>query len=154
MNELLTDMKKYTDECKGQTQELDFEQIKALEERFNSIIIKGIEENPPSLNPEKKGTRGASPKTKSRNLLDRFIEYKEQILRFLTDLKVQFENNQAERDIRMMKIQQKISGTFRVIQGAEAFCRIRAYISTSKKNGLPILESILAALSGAPLTIP
>ena len=88
------------------------------------------------------------------HLLDRFIEYKEQILRFLTDLKVPFENNQAERDIRMMKLQQKISGTFRVIQGAKAFCRIRAYISTSKKNGLPILESILAALSGAPLTIP
>jgi transposase len=73
--------------------------------------MKGIEENSPSLNPEMKGTRGASPKTKSRNLLDRFIEYKEQILRFLTDLKVPFENNQAERDIRMMKFQQKISGT-------------------------------------------
>ena len=73
MNELLTDMKKYTDECKEQIQELDFEQIKALEKRFDVIIMKGIEENPPSLNPEKKGTRGASPKTKARNLLDRFI---------------------------------------------------------------------------------
>jgi len=92
-----------------------------LEERFDSIIMKGIEENPPSLNPEKKGTRGASPKTKSRNLLDRFIEYKEPILRFLTDLKVPFENNQAERDIRMMKPQQKISGTFRVITRSESF---------------------------------
>ena len=58
---------------------------------------KGIEENPPSLNPEKKGTKGASPKTKARNLLDRFIEHKEMILRFLTDLNVPFENNQAER---------------------------------------------------------
>ena len=154
MNELLTDMKKYTDECKKQIQELDFEQIKALEERFNAIIMKGIEENPPSLNPEKKGTRGASPKTKSRNLLDRFIEYKEPILRFLTDLKVPFENNQAERDIRMMKLQQKISGTFRVIRGAGAFCRIRAYISTIRKNSLPVFEGILAALKGAPLTIP
>ena len=125
-----------------------------MEERFDSIIMKGIEENPPSLNPEKKGTRGASPKTKSRNLLDRFIEYKEPILRFLTDLKVPFENNQAERDIRMMKLQQKISGTFRVIQGAGAFCRIRAYISTLRKNGLPIFEGILAALKGALLTIP
>ena len=88
------------------------------------------------------------------HLLDRFIEYKEQILRFMTDLKVPFENNQAERDIRMMKLQQKISGTFRVIQGAGAFCRIRAYISTSKKNGLPVFEGILTALKGAPLTIP
>ena len=153
MNELLTDMKKYTDECKEQSQMLDFEQIKALEERFDSIVMKGIEENPPSLNPEKQGKRGKNPKTKARNLLDRFIEYKEQILRFLTDLKVPFENNQAERDIRMMKLQQKISGTFRAILGAEAFCRIRAYISTIRKNGLSVIKGILAALNGAPLTI-
>jgi transposase len=153
MNELLTDMKKYADECKEQIQELDFEQIKALEERFDAIISRGIEENPLSLNPEKKGKRGKSPKTKARNLLERFIEHKEKILRFLTDLKVPFENNQAERDVRMMKLQQKISGTFRTIQGAEAFCRIRAYISTIRKNGLPVLEGIIAALKGAPLNI-
>lgn len=153
MNELLTEMKKYTDECKEQVKDLDFEQIKALEERFNTVVMKGIEENPPSLNPEKTGTRGTSPKTKARNLLDRFIEHREQVLRFLKDLKVPFENNQAERDIRMMKLQQKISGTFRTTQGAEAFCRIRAYISTIRKNGLPVLDGILAALKGAPLTI-
>ena len=97
MNELLTEMKKYTDECKERVKDLDFEQIKALEERFDVIIMKGIEENLPPLNPEKKGTKGASPKTKARNLLDRFIEHKEMILRFLTDLNVPFENNQAER---------------------------------------------------------
>ncbi len=153
MNELLTEMKKYTDECKEQLKELDFEQIKALEERFDAIIIKAIEENPHSLNPQKQGKRGKNPKTKARNLLDRFIEHKEKILRFLTDLKVPFENNQAERDIRMMKLQQKISGTFRKAMGAQAFCRIRAYISTGKKNDLPVLEGIRAALIGAPLTI-
>ncbi|HIH94153.1 TPA: transposase, partial [Methanosarcina acetivorans] len=154
MNELLTEMKKYTDECKEQLKELDFEQIKALEERFDAAVMKGIEENPLALNPEKQGKRGKKPKTKARNLLDRFIEHKEKILRFLTDLKVPFENNQAERDIRMMKLQQKISGTFRTIQGAEAFCRIRAYISTIRKNGLSVLEGIIAVLKGAPLTIP
>jgi transposase len=153
MNELLAEMKKYTDECKEQVKELDFEQIKALEERFDAVVMKGIEENPLSLNPEKQGKRGKKPKTKARNLLDRFIEHKEKILRFLTDLKVPFENNQAERDIRMMKLQQKISGTFRTIQGAEAFCRIRAHISTIRKNGLPILQGIIAALKGAPLNI-
>jgi len=153
MNELLTEMKKYTDECKEQLRELDFEQIKALEERFDAIIIKAIEENPHFLNPQKQGKRGKNPKTKARNLLDRFMEHKEKIMRFLTDLKVPFENNQAERDIRMMKLQQKISGTFRTTQGAQAFCRIRAYISTGKKNNLPVLEGIRAALIGAPLTI-
>jgi transposase len=151
MNELLAEMKKYTDECKEQVKELDLEQIKALEERFDSIVMKGIEENPLSLNPQRQGKRGKNPKTKARNLLDRFIENKEQILRFLTDLRVPFENNQAERDIRMMKLQQKISGTFRTIQGAEAFCRIRAYISSIRKNGLNVIDAILAALNGAPL---
>jgi transposase len=154
MNELLTEMKKYTDECKEQVKKLDFEQIKALEERFDAALMKGIEENPSSLNPEKQGKRGKNPKTKARNLLDRFMEHKEKIRRFLTDLKVPFENNQAERDIRMMKLQQKISGTFRTTQGAEAFCRIRAYISTVRKNKLPVLEGIKAALRGAPLTVP
>jgi transposase len=154
MNELLTEMKKYTDECKEQVKELDFEQIKALEERFDAAVMKGIEENPSFLNPEKQGKRGKNPKTKARNLLDRFIEQKKQILRFLKNLRVPFENNQAERDIRMMKLQQKISGTFRTTQGAEAFCRIRAYISTVRKNNLPVLDGIKAALRGAPLTIP
>jgi transposase len=153
MNELLSEMKKYADECKEQVKDLDFEQIKALEEKFSAIVMKGIEENPSSLNPKKKGKRGSSPKTKARNLLDRFIEHKEKILRFLTDLKVPFENNQAERDIRMMKLQQKISGTFRTTEGAEAFCRIRAYISTVRKNNWPVIDAIIAALKGAPLTI-
>jgi transposase len=154
MNELLSEMKKYADECKEQVKDLDFEQVKALEKRFNALVEKGIEENPPSLNPERQGKRGINPKTKARNLLDRFIEHKEKILRFLTDLKVPFENNQAERDVRMMKLQQKISGTFRTMQGAEAFCRIRAYISTIKKNDLPVLKGILAALKRAPIIIP
>jgi transposase len=153
MNELLTEAKKHTDECNEQIKELDFEQIKALGDRFDVIVTKGIEENPPSKNPQRQGKRGVSPKTKARNLLERFIEHKEKILRFLTDLRVPFENNQAERDIRMMKLQQKISGTFRTTRGAEAFCRIRAYISTIKKNSLPVLEGILTAFLGAPLTI-
>ena len=153
MNELLKEAKKYTDECKEQIRELDFEHIKALKDRFDAIVIKGIEENPPSQNPKRQGKRGVSPKTKARNLLERFIEHKEKILRFLTDLRVPFENNQAERDIRMMKLQQKVSGTFRTTRGAEAFCRIRAYISTIRKNSLPVIEGILAALQGTPLTV-
>jgi transposase len=154
MNELLKEAKKYTDECKEKIQESDFDQIKALKDRFDTVVIKGIEENPPSQNPQRQGKRGANPKTKARNLLERFIEHKEKILRFLTDLRVPFENNQAERDIRMMKLQQKISGTFRTTRGAEAFCRIRSYISTIRKNSLPVFEGILAALKGTPLTIP
>jgi transposase len=154
MNELLKEAKKYTDECKDQIQELDVEKVEGFEKKYDIIVMKGIDENPTSQNPQRKGKRGLNPKTKARNLLDRFIEHKEEILKFLKDLKVPFENNQAERDIRMMKLQQKISGTFRTTRGAEAFCRIRAYISTIRKNSLPVLEGILAAIKGTPLTIP
>jgi transposase len=154
MNELLKEAKKYTDDCKDQIQELDFKKVTELEEKFDIIVMKGVEENPTSLNPQRKGKRGLNPKTKAMNLLGRFIEHKEEILRFLKDLRVPFENNQAERDIRMMKLQQKISGTFRTTKGAEIFCRIRAYISTIRKHKLPVLEGILAALKGTPLTVP
>jgi hypothetical protein len=107
--------------------------------------MRGIEENPPSLNPERQGKRGKDPKTRARNLLDMFMEQKEQILKFLMDFKVPFENKQAERDIRIMKLQQKISGTFRTIQGAEVFAEL-AYVSTIKKNNLPIIDGILYLL--------
>src|SRR5665648_864515 len=119
------------------------------------MIQEGIEENPPPDNTEDQAKkRGKTAQTKAKNLLDRFIKYKKEILRFLTDMRVPFDNNQAERDIRMMKLQQKISGTFRTKLGAEAFCRIRAYISTIRKNSLPVLEGIRAALQGTPLNIP
>ena len=90
--------------------------------------MKGIEENPPSQNPEKRGVHGVNPRTKAKNRLEKFMGHKEKILRFLTDLRVPFENNQAEREIRMMKLQQRISGPFRITQGAEVFCRIKIYI--------------------------
>ena len=98
-----------------------------------------------------KRRRGGPSQTKAKNLLDRFILYKEQILRFLNDLRVPFDNNQAERDIRMLKLPQKISGTFRSIHGAVAFCRIRGYISTIRKNDLNSMDAVLAALNQAPL---
>src|SRR5450759_4771781 len=93
----------------------------------------------------------AIPKVKIWSYFLIIPKYKKEILRFLNDLRVPFDNNQAERDIRMMKLQQKISGTFRNIQGAVAFCRIRGYISTIRKNDLNAMDAILAALNQAPL---
>jgi len=88
--------------------------------------------------------------TKPKNLLDRFVKYKGDILRFIYDFDVPFDNNQAERDIRMTKVQQKISGTFRSIQGARNFCRIRGYIATMKKNKISVMDAIEAVFNGKP----
>jgi transposase len=68
----------------------------------------------------------------------------------MSDFDVPFDNNQAERDVRMMKLQQKISGTFRSTEGALSFCRIRGYISTAKKNQCSVINAIQNAISGKP----
>ncbi len=152
INELLSEMKKYTDECREMEIPIDPEKVREFEQIYDAIIQEGIIENPPpdpSKDQVKK--RGRTAQTKAKNLLDRFIVHKEQILKFLNNLRVAFDNNQAERDIRMMKLQQKISGTFRSIEGAVAFCRIRAYISSIKKNEMNVMDAILTALKGAPL---
>lgn len=71
-------------------------------------------------------------------------------MRFATDMKVPFENNQAERDLRMVRFQQKISVTFRTPQGVDAFCRNRGYISTIMKNAMSVIDSLYEALKGEP----
>jgi transposase len=88
-----------------------------------------------------KDKRGTQAQSDARNLLDRLSKYKTKVLRFATELKVPFGNSQAERDIRMITIQQKISGCFRTPHGEDAFCRIREYISTIIKNNMPLLGS-------------
>jgi transposase len=77
--------------------------------------------------------------------------YQHAFLYFLEDLRVDFDNNQAERDVRMVKLQQKISGCFRTVTGADAFCRIRGYLSTLRKQGIPLLSALQATLSGHPV---
>jgi hypothetical protein len=89
--------------------------------------------------PKKAGRKKQDP---SKNLLDALLHRAEQVLGFLDDLSVPFTNNLAERDLRMIKVQQKISGTFRSYDGVSAFCTIRSYLSTMRKQGCSLLEAL------------
>lgn len=117
--------------------------------RFARILNAGARANPEEEVQEAK--RGRRKRTKAQNLINRLRDRRDDYLRFMTDDHVPFTNNLAERDLRMMKLQMKISGCFRTRIGAEDFARIRSYISTMRKNGRNIFEGIKLAISGSPL---
>ncbi len=104
----------------------------------------------PTPPPKKAGRKKQKP---SLNLLDALLQRAEQVLGFLDDLLVPFTNNLAERDLRMIKVQQKISGTFRSPEGVSAFCTLRSYLSTMRKQGRPLLEALRAVFAGSPFPI-
>lgn len=97
------------------------------------------------------GHQGRVKQSAARNLLDRLLTDQPAVLAFLHRLVVPFDNNQAERDVRMVKVQQKVSGSFRSQAGAVAFCRIRGYLSTLRKQGLHLLGALEATLRGHPV---
>lgn len=118
--------------------------------RYKRIVKAGYDQNPaaePAPGPKRRGRRKQS---KARNLLDRFRDYPDSILAFMRDFAVPFDNNQSERDLRMMKLRQKISGTFRSFQALVNFCRIRGYVSTARKNGLTALDALKRVFLGNP----
>jgi transposase len=151
MSGLLLDIKKYVDCVEKLDDKIEEETIENFKEKYDSILMKGFENNSPLQNLEVyTGKRGMQAQSNARNLLNRLSKYKKEVLRFSTDLRVPFGNNQAERDLRMVRVQQKISGNFRTSQGADAFCRNRGYISTIMKNNMPVISSLDAALQGIP----
>jgi transposase len=131
----------------GET-ELPADCLERIHQLYEAIVWLGLAENPLPNAHAPPGQRGRRKKSKARNLVERFDQHKTAILRFIHDFKVPFDNNLAERAIRMMKVQQKISGCFRSWEGAQQFCRLRSYISTIRKQGLNVWEALGSLFDG------
>lgn len=123
--------------------------------QYHALLATGYAAQPPPTSGEPRGRcrRGRPKQSPAKNLLDALLGQAERVLGFLSDLRVPFTNNQAERDLRMAKVQQKISGTFRSAAGATAFCRLRSYLSTMRKQGHNMLDALTAVFNGCPLPV-
>lgn len=147
MAQLLCDAKQEIADCGNDY--LAPERCHHYHQRYQQLLQKGFEANPPPDHPPSK-KRGRKKQTPPKNLLDRLQKYQQETLAFISDFRIPFDNNLAERDIRMMKVKQKISGTFRTQRGAEMFCDIRSYISTVRKQGQQVIQALYQALLGQP----
>jgi len=146
LKELLLEMKREVERVReGGGKRLDHERLTSLIENYDRLVAEGLRAHPPPELPQQVCKQ-------ARNLLRRLERRKEEVLLFLTDFSVPFDNNQAERDLRMIKLQQKTSGCFRTEDGARRFCRIRSYLSTMRKQGRGVLPALEGACRGVPLS--
>jgi len=118
-----------------------------LQKRYRNILTRGAKELPP-IPPKQNGKRGRVAKSDAHNLWERLKAHESAVLRFAKDPNVAFTNNRAERDLRMSKVKQKVSGCFRKPEYAEAYCRISSYLQTMANHGYNPLVAIQMALSG------
>jgi transposase len=126
----------------------DSRQSAYYRKRYNDLLDGAQKECPLPDTKRKSGQRGRIKKSKSRNLLERLIAFQDDVLRFMDNKEIPFTNNQGENDLRMTKVQKKISGCFRSEEGALIFCRIRAYLITCRKHGVGAAESLKLLFKG------
>ena len=151
MIDLLLDIKAEVEAAPPDWVALPADRIAHHERLYDDLLQQGFEANPPPEHPPPKNKkRGRKKQSPPKNLLDRLHKCKAETLVFMHDFRVPFDNNLAERDVRMIKVKQKISGAFRTRAGADAFCDIRSYISTVRKHGLNVIQSLHDALIGQP----
>jgi transposase len=124
-------------------------QIIGFEHYYDGIVFEAKQQVPIIKAPTLK-KRGRVKKHKSHNLLNRLIEHKSEVLAFMYNFSLPFDNNLAERDIRMTKLKQKISGCFRSAEGGDIFCSLRSYLSTVKKQGINRLDALIDLFNGNP----
>jgi transposase len=152
LHDLLLTIKEKVEAAKEKMQTaLSFRQTNAFSKEYDLLIAKGLRANPPPNEKSRRpGQRGRLKQSPARNFLLRLRDHKAAVLAFMYDFNVPFDNNQAERDLRMMKVKQKVSGGFRSISGAQNFCNIRGYLSTARKNGVNALAALRCAFVGSP----
>jgi transposase len=145
MRHLLVKIHTAVDQAGGK---LSPEESKKFRKSYRKIISEGELECPVPSRPEGAKKRGRLKRSKARNLLERLKGFEEDVLRFMDSEVVPFTNNQGERDLRMTKVHQKIAGCFRSPEGSNFFCRIRSYISTSRKQGISPNEALMLLFLG------
>lgn len=152
LKDLLLNIKKKVETAKENLQaRLSVRQRNLFNQAYDQLIAQGLRANPPPNEKNRQpGQRGKLKQTPARNLLLRLRDHREAVLAFMNDFHVPFDNNQAERDLRMMKVKQKVSGGFRSISGAQNFCQIRGYLSTARKNGVKALAALRLAFTDTP----
>lgn len=149
MKNLLIDIKKEVDLTWNYANAVTLDKIEVFENRYAQILEDGFKED--YIANSETYAKKKVKKSTSLNLLNRLSGYNDRILAFMYDFDIPFDNNLAERDLRMTKVKQKISGTFRSVEGANAFTRIRGYVSTVRKNGLNTLNCIKSIFTLEPI---
>jgi hypothetical protein len=148
MAELLVDVKLAGDWARAaDMRQVDHDLRARLRVRYQRLLADGQRANPPPARGRRRGRARRSP---AANLLARLEAHRDEVLRSLDDTRVPFDNNQSERDLRMVKLQQKISGCWRTLPGAEAFLTVRSYVATARKQGMNLLAALRQLFEGHP----